>query len=345
MKSFNEQKAEIMCEAFDSLISIDFHARGIVKPVYEVLRKKVGEPLTLKAATGLNKALAEDGAVVFISTGFLIAPSMKPETDGPIAAALLARALNIFGAKPVIIAEEGVMACLEGTCIAAEMTPYYDVDKAMQVPHSVALIPYPADIGAAHKLGNELIEKLDPKAMIDIEHPGKGDDGKYYSALGKELKWPAPIDDLFETCYNRGVFTVGIGDLGNEIGFGYAKPEINDLVPYGALVTTKGTCDAPVMSAVSDFGAYGVMAALEAVSGKKGILHSSRLEDIVVKASVIAGAVEGFTGVPTPALDLIDVNYCCAFIEMLHAILTYSEACSGSRPFFIDFVRGAYDCK
>jgi hypothetical protein len=182
---------------------------------------------------------------------------------------------------------------------------------------------------------------LEPVAMIAIEHPGKAEDGKYYSALGYELDaWTAPIDDLFDAVRVRGGFTVGIGDLGNEIGMGYAKPEINALIPYGDRITTAGSCNAPIIASISEFGAYGLIAALAAISGRP-VLHSPELEEIVLRAAIMAGAVCGCTGVPQPSIDLVDISYLRAFVHMLHCIVVYAQSYSVTRPFFIDLCRGA----
>lgn len=341
MKTFEEQKLMHIGQAIDNQITTDFHARGIIKPIYDVMVSRVGEPLSTYAAKNLYEAIKKPGSIVIIGTGFLITPMMKIETDGPICAALLARAVTLLGGVPIIVAEEECMISLEPACTSAEMNVYYDVQKAIDIHHSVALVPMPrcTDRAAADKVIADLLA-LKPAAMIDVEHPGKAENGKYYSALGKELAWAGPVDDLFEGVRQQGGYTVGIGDVGNEVGMGFAKPELNDIVPMGKLVTTQGTCDAPIIAVITEYGAYGLIAALEAVTGIK-VMHDANLQEIVTRAAVIGGAVEGCSGLAIPALDMVDISYVRSFVHTLECILKYAEIYSSSRRFFINHCRGA----
>lgn len=228
MRTFDEQKILNCGQAIDDLINIDFHARGVLKPIYQAFLQKVGEPLTTYAAKGLLKVLEEPGKVVLIGTGFMIKPTLKPETDGPIASALLARAVSLLGGKPVIVIEkEGVKATIEA-CNAAELNVCESIEEALNTPHSVAIEFMPAC-----KNKKKAEDKFDyflsyhPVAMVSIEHPGSGDDGKYYSVMGYALgDWVAPIDKLLEEVGAQGGFTIGVGDAGNEAGMGYAKEAI-----------------------------------------------------------------------------------------------------------------------
>ena len=340
MQSIEEIKLKVIGDAIDTLISVDFHARGLVKPVYDILRKKIGTSLTYHAARGLSKVLTEKNDVVLIGTGFLIAPSLKPETDGPIGAALLARALDLIGSKPIIVAEKEALSCLRGACTAAELNVYEDVKMALLVPHSVALIPYPVAKDEAQNMANMLIKDLKPKAMVTIETPGQNENGLYHSAFGRQLAdWVAPIDLLLTEVQRAGGFTIGIGDLGNEAGLGNAKPEIENAIPFGDKgVTTIIGSDAPIMSVISDFGTYGLIACLSAVTGKD-LLHDARLQEQVTRAAVMSGGVEGIHGNPKAAIDLLDVKYCNCFVDLLHAILIYAEIHSATRPYALEFIQ------
>jgi hypothetical protein len=176
--------------------------------------------------------------------------------------------------------------------------------------------------------------------MISIEHPGQNEDGKYHSAFGRQLlDWVAPIDELLRDLRAAGAFTVGIGDLGNEAGLGNAQPEIKSAIPFGeAKVATIIESSAPIMAAISEIGAYCLIAALEAISGKE-LLHDARLQDIVVRASVISGAVEGISGKATACVDLVDIKYLDGVIDTLHCILKYGRIHGVTRPYCVDFMQ------
>lgn len=342
MKNFEEQLLEHTGQAIDALMTADIHARGIIKPIFEHLTRQIGEPLSTFAAKGLMRVLEKPNAIVLVSTGFLVKPTMNPETDGPIAAALTARAVAILGGIPVIVAEEGCLPSLRVACRAAELNVMESVDSALKTPGSVVLTAMPpcAQAAEAERVMAELLA-LSPAAMIDIEHPGKGCDGKYYSAMGYVLEgWPGPVDDLFEKVRAQGGFTIGIGDLGNEIGMGFARPAITEMIPYGGLIATEGTCDAPIIACISEYGAYGLFAALTFISGKD-VLPSPDLVETVLRAAVTGGAICGCNGVPTPSIDMIDVEYVRAYVQMLRCAIVYSRKFASSRPFFVEFRRGA----
>jgi len=342
MKTFKEQKITNCGWALDSLVTLDFHSRGIIKPIYEHMVKKVGEPLTTHAAAKLFKALKEPKQTVLIGTGFLIKPTLNPETDGPISAVLLARAISRLGGMPVLVAEENCLKVLRACCASAELILCDTVDIARKTPHSVVIeIMPPASDKGATKAALDKLLSMRPAAMVSIEHPGKGADGKYYSLLGYELEnWPGAIDDLLELVGKQGGLSIGIGDGGNEAGMGYAKPEIDSITPYGKLINACSSCQAPIVASVSEFGAYGLIAALQLISGEK-VLPSPQLLEIVLRAAIVAGSVDGCSGIPRAAIDMIGVRYIKSFIDLLEGVLVCTEEFCPTRPFFIDFCRGA----
>jgi len=343
MLSFDEQKRRNLGWAIDSLITLDFHSRGVIRNIYNCMTEKLGGPLISHAGFELFKAIENsEQKIVLIGTGFLIKPTMKPETDGPISSALTARAISLLGGVPVIVSQKNSRSVLENACAAAELTVCESVEIALETPHSVAIVDMPAT--AERELADKVISQmlaLKPAGMICIELPGKGADGKYYSVMGYELEgWPGPIDDLFELVGKQGGVTIGIGDAGNEAGMGFAKPELDAITPHGSLTGSVVSCSAPIIASVSEFGAYGLIAALQFESGKK-LLQKRDLQEAVLRAAVLTGCVDGCTGKPRPALDMIDLEYVLSFIHVLEGILVCTEEFIPTRPFFIEYCRGA----
>ena len=341
MKTYEEQRLVNFGEAIDALMTADIHSSGLIKDTYEIMSAKLGEPLSTFAAKGLLTAMKPD-AVVLIGTGFLIKPTLKPETDGPVGAVLLARAAAILGGIPVIVAEKECMHMLTVACRAGEMHVVASVEEAKRIPRSVVLVPLPpARLEKEAAAAVEALLDLAPAAVVSIEHPGKADDGKYYSGLAYELRdWPAPVDDLLELARRRDIFTIGIGDLGNEAGMGYGRPEILKVVPYGDRIVVRGSCDAPIIATISEFGAYALHAALTVISGKE-VLPSPDLQEAVLRASVTGGAICGCTGIPALSIDMVDYKYVRAYITMLECAVEYSEKYPASRPYVVDYRRGA----
>ena len=94
-------------KCLDQLINIDIIERGIIDKLYIAAYEKTGEYLIYKAAKELISVVANND-VVFIVTGFRTPPLYIQETDGPLGAASIARAIDVsLGAKPVIITETG----------------------------------------------------------------------------------------------------------------------------------------------------------------------------------------------------------------------------------------------
>ncbi len=342
MRSFEEQRRINIGWAIDSLVTLDFHARGTIRNIYSCMIQKTEYPLTMKAAEDLYKAIQEsENKIVLIGTGFLIKPTMKPETDGPTATALTARAVSLLGGVPVIVSQRESRKVLTVTCENAELNICENVEEALETPYPVVLVDMPPvqERESADEVISQMLA-LKPCAMVSIEHPGKGEDGKYYSVMGYELQgWPGPVDDLFEMVGEQGGATIGIGDAGNEAGMGFAKPEIDSLTPYGEVTSSKVSCKAPIIASVSEFGAYGLIAALWVVSGKK-VLQSPDLEEKVVQAAATAGCLDGCTGRSNPGLDIVDIKYVRSLVHLLEAIVVCTDEFLPTRPFFIDFHRG-----
>ena len=98
-------------EAVDRLVTVPMSNWTILKGLpltetYEAARAKAGEPLTLKIAKMLNERVGKGDKVLLLS-GFVILNWNRPETDGPVGVAALARSLDLsLGAVPVILTED-----------------------------------------------------------------------------------------------------------------------------------------------------------------------------------------------------------------------------------------------
>ena len=114
-------------EAVDRLVTVPMSNWTILKGLpltatYEAARKKGGgEPMTLRAAQMLNECVNKGDTVLLLS-GFVILNWNRPETDGPIGVAALARSLDLaLGAVPVILTEDILVNNLSKTTEAAGM--------------------------------------------------------------------------------------------------------------------------------------------------------------------------------------------------------------------------------
>jgi hypothetical protein len=110
--------------------------------------------------------------------------------------------------------------------------------------------------------------------------------------------WTAPLDDLFLAGTWR---RIAVGDGGNEIGMGKLPAGlIAEHVPNGAEIACVTRCDHLVVAGVSNWGAYGLMAAVALVrpewSSTIARFLTAELDHSVTQAIVDeAGAVDGVT--------------------------------------------------
>src|SRR5262249_45447831 len=235
-----------------------------------------------------------------------------------------------LGAKPVLISEARNMPAVVKSTEAAGVAV---VDEALfKQRRSCALaIDYPLGEEAGRKAAGELCDKFHPAAMIFIEKAGPNTKGIYHSIKGT----PRPHDQiasayhLAEYAKAHGIPTIGVGDGGNEIGCGLIKEEVRELQPYGkdcgcpchGGIGTVTECDILVFAAVSNWGAYGIAAALAGHLGNREGLHDWATELRVVHARVAGGAMDGAYSRLIPYVDGTSDKVQASLITLLHQIV------------------------
>jgi len=313
--------AQIVCENIDRLITVEMRRRGIprgiIAALYEAAREKQGDkPLSYLAATSLMEA-AKKVTPIFISTGFKYANYVPyGETDGPPGAAALARSLRIcFGLPIVMITERELMDGL-GAVVEAAGLNFEKGSTDLTGITDVGIIDFPIDEKLAKQKSEELIRTLDPCAVITTEKIGCGEKGIYHSALGTDItNEQAKIDFIIHEAKKKNILTIGIGDVGNEVGFGLILDRARSIVPLGSdcgcpchsgIITSTAT-DILIPCAVSNWGVYGISAALAVLNGDIDLLHQPRDEHRMVMECLKSGAIDGGTGRPTLGVDGIDL--------------------------------------
>jgi len=268
----------------------------------------------LKAARALRAARR-----VLIVTGFTVEPDM-PETDGPPGAAVLGRALRRLGARVTYVTDATNVSLVEAAL------------KTLDEPSDVLVYPGEAD-GARRLLASEK-----PTHLVAIERPGRNRAGDYLNMRGDSVaEWNAPIDELFVICSGgrehglkrgwrkkgatrlRGLgrpVTIGIGDGGNEIGMGAVRAKITRLDALRARIATVVPVDHLVVAGVSNWGGYGIVAALARLTGSD-LLHTPDIERRLIKACVAVGACDGVTRRREPTVDGLAADTHAAVVDLL----------------------------
>jgi hypothetical protein len=239
-----------------------------------------------------------------VVTGFFIPTATPPagETDGPLGALFLARALVPLGI-PVTIATDDF-------CVRALEVGLAECGLRKAVP--IATLPTLAQakrMGEAdywqHFEERNGIENLTHVLAIERVGPSHADD-RCYTMRGRDItEMMSPAHRLFESA--QPLTTIGIGDGGNEIGMGKLPRElIARNIPNGGQVACRVATDQLIVAGVSNWGGYALAAGVAHLRGRKldASLFDSEGERAILDAMVKEGPlVDGVTGKQTATVD------------------------------------------
>ena len=302
-----------MGEGVDRLVSVEISGRGVIGELYAAARALEEHPLCLTAAARLLEQVHK-GSVVILATGLPTYPWFVGEQDGPVGTATLARALVLaVGVRPVIVTDpvnvDICAAALRGAGLYVR-----PVEDALRLPTTSAVLPFPLEWDEAAARSQSLLDSLRPAALIAIERPGANEHKQYHSAGGKSLTdHCAKIDALFDTARDREILTVGIGDGGNEVGCAAIRDTVLRVVPHarrctcpcgGTVIPTVRT-DLLVAAAISNWGAYGIEAAMAILLERREVLHTRDIDARVHELCAAAGANNDGPGLLDVGADAI----------------------------------------
>jgi hypothetical protein len=299
-------------ESIDRLVATDPAGRGVIEELYPAARAREDGPLCLEAAVRLLARLERGGAVV-LATGFPMHPWFTGEQDGPVGAATLARALVLAAAaRPVIVTDPvNVEIC---TAAAGGAGLYVrPLEEARGLPTTAAVVPYPVDWNEAEARAHEMLEALQPAALIAIERPGANERRQYHQADGRSLTaYCGKIDVLFAAARRAGVLTVAVADGGNELGCAPIRETVLRAVPTarrcacpcGGTTVPQTAIDLLVTAGVSNWGAYGIEAAMALLLGRPEVLHNRDIDARAYERCAAAGA-HNTAGLLDPGADAV----------------------------------------
>ena len=328
----------ITCDAIDRVINIEmrFRAgmpRGVNYPLYAAARERQKEPLTLAAARLLLERVTP-GRHVLVVSGAGVEPGLpKGETDGPPGAASIVRALEYgLGAKPILVCEERLLGPLIASTEAAGVAVVRE--ELFNVRKSVALaLDFPIGIEEGRQASREILDKYDPAAIVFVEKIGPNERGMCHSVTGtpRPLDQVASVYHLAQMARERGIATIGVGDGGNEIGCGNIQEAVRSIQPYGrdcgcpcgGGMATAIEPDVLVFAAVSNWGAYGIVAALAGLLEQPDLLQDEATELRMLHRCVDSGAMDGCYSRQIPYVDGTSDRVQASLITMLHQIVRH----------------------
>lgn len=316
-----------MGENLDNLMNLDPRGYGVCRILYSAAREYTKEPLTTNAAKKLVDTLKE-GDLVYIMTGFVLLPFKKAEMDGIVSSLLLARSLvKAFNVKPVIICPEDNMEAIKNLAYVIGLHLYDNIEELNEYPISMAAIAFTKDVKKCAKQADEIIAEGLPSAVISIECPGANSIGTYHNAVGLDVTdLEAKQDILFTKLQDKGVLNIAIGDLGNEIGMGTIKKQLEEYIPYAA----KGKCncgcnggiavatkaDNIITATVSDWGCYGLIAAIAYLKKDLEILHTKEIQEEAMVVASKSGMIDMY-GWLVPSIDGFGISMNRSIVNLM----------------------------
>ena len=304
---------DVAADNIDRLVTVEIRrpgvTRGFKSVLYDVARAASPGPLVMEAAMLLNLAPCRIGIV----TGAAVAGHMPlGENDGPFGAVVLAGVLERIGhsvtiytdpecAGPIraLIAQDGLKAML------VEL----DRDNPAQQEKAAS----------------------DTDILIAIERLGGNPNGHIYgmTAVSRD-GGRAKVDAMFHAHAALGRHSLGIGDGGNEVGFGALRETLVERLPYinqadktpcgGGVFSTVATTKL-VVGSTSNLGAYGVCAALALIRNDHTHCHSPERELALHHVGVGLGLTDGGGGGVIAACDGIPAEANAAMVLLMRSIV------------------------
>jgi hypothetical protein len=302
------------------LVQQDVAGRGLATDPHDNL---------LTAAAGDFAAACADLAStprlrLAVVTGFWIAHADPPsaETDGPLGAVFLARALAPLGMEMTLTADAFCVPALEAGLEVAGLAGRVAVHTLL-------------DAGAAdwhpfrEKLGQPThlvaVERVGPGHTAESLTAQCGDVGDHVERFLREVppaqrgrcrgmrggditEQMSPAHRLFEEPWPGGQpRTIGIGDGGNEIGMGKVPwPVIARNVPRGGLTACRVATDLLIVAGISNWGAYALAAGVRLLRGAaldRGLFDLEREREILRVMVDRGPLVDGMSGRRELAVD------------------------------------------
>jgi len=236
------------------------------------------------------KLILENKGRVLIGTGFPVGSSF--ETDGPTGAIALYQVLEGLGREPIFGCAPPISKVLAASF------------RTLEIP----ILTWEGTVPVAESA----LADIRPALVISVERPGVARDGRYYNMHGKDISDSlAKFDLFFNLCDCP---TIAVGDGGNEIGMGNILAELARL----PIVPSVTRCDELVIATVSNWGVYGIIAAMSLELCQD--LFSSFDAVEIVRYLVDRGAVDGKTGYAECSEDGFPLAVGLSIIERLRAV-------------------------
>jgi hypothetical protein len=325
----------VVGEYIDRLATIEMRPgkgnlpRGVMHQLYDAARARLDQPLVYRMAVALTRAVAPGDAVVILAGAG--GPNILPhsEVDGIPGAAAIARSLiSTLGARPVVVTEDRACKPIEAALNAAGLNARDATGPALI--DAVTIVPSPISRPDCELHAETLFEEYAPTAVIAIEKLAPNQAGVIHNITGFSLDDNHTKSDAYiDQARLRGVLTCGIGDGGNEVGFGLIHAEASQFMPAGRVCncpcaggsTTVVSTDEFMVAAISDWGGYALGAMMAFLTDRAESMLGPDDVDRILRATIAAGARDGVTCRPTLSDDGVPLETQRAYASMLQSIV------------------------
>lgn len=304
---------DIAADNIDRVMNIEMRRRGLPRgnkwPMFQMARDAEGGPLCLAAARVLDRPPCR----VLILTGAAVPDHMPVgENDGPIGTAVLAKALRAIGHVVDVLTDPVCALPVEG------------LGKFLGIEIGMVLI------GLDDKpLQERMVAEHD--VVVTVERLGGNVNGFLHGVNGvRRDQHRANLDQVIAGARSAGKPTLGIGDGGNEIGFGkiydristeLAEHAFKDVTPCGGGVFSTVATDVLLVANSSNIGAYAVTAGLALLRADPSLCHTAEMDYALHHVGVGLGLVDGANGQLRPWCDGIPPETNAAVVEIMHDIV------------------------
>lgn len=317
----------VVGEYIDQICSIELRPRdgniprGVTRNLYDAARSKVDGPLSQRMAEALLERV-QPGSRVVIVTGAGGEPYLPTsEIDGLLGAIAIARALHLGRNADVhILVEPHVVDAISKVAVAGELSAVEHGER--RLPHSVVVHATPIAEDECEPYSVALLDELQPDAIIAIEKLSEAEDGIIHGSTG--LSWHDVHFKprfIFAHARERGILTCGIGDCGNEVGFG-SIPEVREIMPAGDTMASAVSTDHLLVAGVSNWGGYAIAGMVGLILERPEIMCSPDIVDRMMRAAVAAGCMNGLFNRPMLTDDGIPLDAHMALAKLVETAVT-----------------------
>ena len=233
--------------------------------------------------------------VVLIGTGFPVSGSF--ESDGPIGAIALYRVLVHLNFDPIFVCAPPISKILSRGFMTYEL-PLESWNTSSRTV-------------------KQALKDLRPSLIISIERPGVAEDGHYYNMHKQNISEATAKFDLF--LHESDCPSIAFGDGGNEIGMGNVRDTLADM----NIIPAVTTCDELVIASVSNWGVYGVIAALCYLL--KQDLFALIDPEAIAGFLVQNGCVDGVTTLRETSEDGFPIQISVSMIQQLRELVLTAQ--------------------